>query len=74
MSESKTPTTDGFSRFEFWVGELIDTCEQLKRENTNLRQEQSVLLDEKMSLTASKNQVARRLEALIGRLKRMEAV
>ena len=74
MGESKIPTTDGFSRFEFWVGELIDTCEQLKQENSSLRQEQSALLDEKMRLADRNHRVARRLEALIGRLKRMEVV
>lgn len=74
MSESNTPHAIDFSRFEFWVGELIDTCEQLKQENLDLRQEQSALLDEKERLAVRNNKVSLRLETLIARLKKMETV
>ncbi len=62
------------SRFEFWVGELIETCEQLKAENVNLRHEYAALLDENNQLLSRNNHVAQRLEILIGRLKKMELV
>ncbi len=74
MGESSAPNIIDFPRFEFWVGELIDTCEQLKQENMNLRQEQSTLLDEKTCLVDRNNRVTQRLQTLIGRLKKMEAV
>jgi len=74
MGESNGPHTVDFSRFEFWVGELINTCEQLKQENMDLRQEQSALLDEKGRLADRNNRVTLRLETLIGRLKKVETV
>ena len=74
MGESNTAQTIDFSRFEFWVSELIETCEQLKQENTALRLKQSALVDEKMRLANRNNRVTVRLETLIGRLKKMETV
>lgn len=74
MGESNTTQTIDFSRFEFWVGELIDTCEQLKQENAELRIEQTALIDEKMRLASRNSRVTVRLETLIGRLKKMESV
>ncbi len=74
MGESNTTQTIDFSRFEFWVGELIETCEQLKQENAELRLEQSTLIGEKVRLASRNNRVTVRLETLIGRLKKMESV
>lgn len=74
MGESKSPHSVDFSRFEFWVGELIETCEQLKQENINLRQKQASLLDEKTRLLNRNSRVTQRLETLIGRLRKMETV
>ncbi|PCH59650.1 MAG: hypothetical protein COC05_06455 [Gammaproteobacteria bacterium] len=74
MGDSNITGTIDIPRFEFWVGELIDTCEQLKQENMRLRQKQSTLLDEKARLSERNSQVTQRLQTLIGRLKRMETV
>lgn len=74
MNESNSPQTADLSRFEFWVGELIETCEQLKQENISLRQEQASLVDENNRLLGRNSRVSQRLETLIGRLKRMEIV
>ena len=62
MGESKISNTVDISRFEFWVEELIETCEQLKRENMSLRQKQSTLLDEKARLADRNYQVTQRLQ------------
>ncbi len=74
MSDSNPQKAVDFSRFEFWVGELIETCEQLKKENINLRHEQAALIDENNRLLSRNSRVTQRLETLIGRLKRMETV
>lgn len=61
-------------RLEKRVEELVVMCRQLQEENKSLRQRQGSLSSERASLLHKNEQVRSRVEAMIGRLKGMEAV
>ncbi len=54
------------------VDDLIQTVEQLKRENGSLRESQSALLNERARLIEKTEMARNRVEAMISRLKSME--
>ena len=59
---------DNLKKLENRVGDLIDTCQKLRRENKSMNR----LSDDHAKLV-EKTQVARaRIEAMIGRLKALE--
>ncbi|MGQ9424958.1 TIGR02449 family protein [Gilvimarinus sp. F26214L] len=61
------------STLEAKLDRLVQLCEQLNRENRRLREQQSGWLREKTRLI-EKNELARtRVEAMISRLKSLEA-
>ncbi len=59
-------------RLEKRVDELIDVCDQLRRENEKLRGGQETLLQEHTSLTERNKLAKSKLEEIIGRLKSLE--
>jgi cell division protein ZapB len=59
---------DNLKKLESRVGDLIDTCQKLRRDNQNMGR----LSDDHAKLV-EKTQIARaRIEAMIGRLKALE--
>jgi cell division protein ZapB len=57
---------------EFRVGELVKTCEELKKENHLLKLQQNSCTTERASLIDKNEQVRKQVEAMITRLKSME--
>ncbi len=57
---------------EIRVGELIETCEELKKENRLLKLQQDSHTTKRASLIDKNEQVRKRVEAMITRLKSME--
>ncbi len=57
---------------EIRVGELIRTCEELKKENRLLRLQQDTYTTERATLIDKNEQARKRVEAMITRLKSME--
>ena len=58
---------------EVRVEELIRTCERLKEENKSLRDHQGNLMQERAKLIEKTELARSRVEAMIARLKSMEA-
>ncbi len=65
-----TPRID---RLEQQVSELLDLCKQLGKENSDLRAQLQHLSGERASLLEQKEQVRSQVEAMITRLRSMEA-
>lgn len=59
-------------RLEIRVSSLIQTCEELKKENTLLKAQQESYTSERASLIDKNEQARKRVEAMITRLKSME--
>ena len=57
---------------EIRVGELIRTCEELKKENHLLKLQQDSYTTERATLIDKNEQARKRVEAMITRLKSME--
>lgn len=57
---------------EIRVEELIQTCEELKKENHLLKQQQESYSTERADLIDKNEQARKRVEAMITRLKSME--
>ena len=57
---------------EVRVDELIQTCEELKKENHLLKQQQDTYSTERADLIDKNEQARKRVEAMITRLKSME--
>lgn len=71
--KDSSPTLHLFSALEQQVSALIETCAYLKEENRLLRAQQERLQEERAALL-EKNQTARsRVDAIISRLKSLEA-
>ncbi len=67
------PMDSQLSRLENRLAELLEACETLKRENAHLRDENSVLVSAGGQLLSNRDKVRRQVEAMISRLKAMEA-
>lgn len=61
-----------FKGLEIRVNELITTCEELKKENNLLKLQQDSYSSERANLIDKNEQVRKRVEAMITRLKSME--
>lgn len=59
-------------RLEIRVNSLIQTCEELKKENSLLKAQQESYTAERASLIDKNEQARKRVEAMITRLKSME--
>ena len=59
-------------RLEIRVNSLIQTCEELKKENSLLKAQQESHTTERASLIDKNEQARKRVEAMITRLKSME--
>lgn len=63
---------ENLKKLESRVGDLIDTCQTLRKENKSMKSDHGRLNDDHSKLV-EKTQVARaRIEAMIGRLKTLE--
>jgi cell division protein ZapB len=63
---------DNLKKLESRVGDLIGTCQRLRKENHSIQTDQQQLSGEHAKLI-EKTQIARaRIEAMIGRLKALE--
>lgn len=71
---NQTQMTDiELKKLETRVDDLLQTCSKLMNENKSLRQQQETLVSERANLI-EKNELARtRVEAMITRLKSLEA-
>lgn len=65
------PTTD-FARLEAQVEKLIKTCDQLKSENTLLRERQMALVAERARLVEKHDLARVRVDSMITRLRSLE--
>jgi cell division protein ZapB len=59
-------------RLEKRLDELVVICNQLKEENSSLKDRQDSLIADRATLLQKNEQVRARVEAMIGRLKAME--
>lgn len=66
-------TTSKINRLEDQVSELLDLCKRLGKENNDLRAQMQHLSGERASLLEQKEQVRSQVEAMISRLRSMEA-
>ena len=66
-------TTSKIDRLEQQVSELLDLCKKLGNENSDLRAQLHHLSGERASLLEQKEQVRSQVEAMITRLRSMEA-
>lgn len=66
-------TTSKINRLEEQVSELLDLCKRLGDENTNLRAQMQHLSGERATLIEQKEQVRTQVDAMITRLRSMEA-
>ncbi|KAF0191665.1 MAG: hypothetical protein FD165_1388 [Gammaproteobacteria bacterium] len=60
------------TKLEYWVDELLKTCERLAKENRLLRAQESELLSGRERLTERNERARDRVEAMIMRLKALE--
>jgi cell division protein ZapB len=64
--------SEDLRKLESRIDELISTCQRLRQENQNLKNEQGVMNDRHAKLM-EKTRIAReRIESMIGRLKALE--
>lgn len=70
--ESAKLNEQAFKGLEIRVGELIETCEELKKENHLLKLQQHSYTTERATLIDKNEQARKRVEAMITRLKSME--
>ncbi len=61
-----------FQRLEKRIRTLVERCEQLERENSELREARSSLTHEKNTLTANNRQAVLQIENMISRLQSIE--
>lgn len=72
-SQDSSPSLQALDALEQQVSALVETCAYLKEENRLLRAQQERLQEERAALM-EKNQTARsRVDAIISRLKSLEA-
>ncbi|MBL4711378.1 MAG: TIGR02449 family protein [Gammaproteobacteria bacterium] len=67
-----TDTTTRINKLEEQVGELIDVCQKLGNDNTELRNQLQKLHFERSGLIEQKEKVRVQVEAMITRLRSME--
>lgn len=74
MVEEKTSnrTEQTLGGLESRLQQLLDACDTLKRENAQLRQDNSVLVTERGQLLSNRDKVRTQVEAMITRLKALE--
>ncbi len=65
-------TETALTALEAHVGELVEMCDRLRKENTRLRQENAHLMAERSQLLSNRDKVRSQVEAMITRLKTME--
>lgn len=74
MSDAGSPNLEQeLKRLESRLDELVEVVSLLKEENRSLKQRQDALSAERSTLLQKNEQVRARVEAMIGRLKAMEA-
>jgi len=66
-------TTATINRLENQVSELLDLCQRLNKENSDLRAQLQHLSGERATLLEQKEQVRSQVEAMISRLRSMES-
>jgi cell division protein ZapB len=66
-------TTSKIDRLEEQVGELLDLCKRLGKENRDLRTQLQHLSGERATLLEQKEQARSQVEAMISRLRSMES-
>ncbi len=71
MAENNKETME-LSALETRVDELIKTVEELKTENSALKNQQESLVSERAILIEKTEQARTRIESMIGRLRAME--
>lgn len=64
---------DLFQRLETQIRTLIERCEDLERENQDLQQNISLLLQEKETLSTKNTMAISQIENMISRLKSIES-
>lgn len=67
-----SPSEQEITRLEYWVDELLKTCERLNKENRLLRAQEAELLADRERLTDKNERARDRIEAMIMRLKALE--
>jgi len=60
------------ANLESRIDELITVCEQLKSENTALREREGILVEEKEQLIKKADKARTRVEGILTRLRAME--
>lgn len=70
--KNASPSEQELTRLEYWVDELLKTCERLSKENRLLRAQQGELLADRERLTDKNERARDRIEAMIMRLKALE--
>ena len=60
------------SKLEKRIDELITVCDQLKDENTALRERQGMLVEEKEKLIEKADKARTRVQGILNRLRSME--
>ena len=65
-------SSEELKNLEQRIDALIASCEKLKSENTNLKQEKESLVEEHAKLVRKTQTARSRIETMIGRLKALE--
>ena len=75
MANDRTPdiAEQELKKLEFRIVELIRTCERLKEENRNLRDQCQAAVAERNRIAERSDRVKSRITALLERLRGMEA-
>jgi cell division protein ZapB len=71
-SDNKAYTESDLLKLENQIDALIDTVNQLKQENSNLRHQQDSLMSERSQLIEKTELARSRVEAMITRLRSLE--
>jgi cell division protein ZapB len=66
-------TTSKMNHLEEQVGQLLDICKRLGKENSDLRAQLKHLSGERATLLEQKEQARSQVEAMISRLRSMES-
>ena len=73
MDNERTKLADELKKLETRVDDLLLTCGSLREENKSLRRKQAALTGECAALLEKNERARSRVEAMIARLKSMEA-
>ena len=71
-TKSKPTGGQDLTKLEYWVDELVKTCERLVNENTVLRAQEEDLVSDRARVMGKKERVRDRVDAMIMRLKALE--